>query len=232
MELIPPLIVQAALNHKLNIIAITDHNASANVLAVQQAAKGSGLVVLPGMELQTREEVHLLSIFDELDQLMDFQAEIDRCLPFIPNQPEYFGEQFIVDSTGDFLRREERLLLCSAKITLSEAVKRIQALGGLAIPAHIDRQAFGLITQLGLVPAEVPFDALEISSRLTPDETRRRFPSVKSMPLIQNGDVHYLADFLGANQFVLDQPTVAEIRMALNQNAGRSHILVRESPVI
>jgi predicted metal-dependent phosphoesterase TrpH len=223
VEMIPPLIVQEALERGIHLIGITDHNASANVEAVQKAAAGTGLVVLPGMELQTQEEVHLLCLFDRMEQLSAWQRQVDQALPSIENNVEYFGEQFVVDETGDFLGREKRLLITSAAISLEEAFAGVRALGGLAIPAHVDRKAYGLIANLGLVPPDLEVEALEISRHHTPVEARRNFPQIHGYPLIQSGDVHRLEEFLGVNRFELQAPSVEEIRKALRGEAGRSH---------
>src|ERR1051325_10502293 len=97
VAMIPPLIVQKALERNIDLIAITDHNASANVRAVQKAAEGTNLTVLPGMEAQSREDVHLLTLFETIDQLETWQDQVDAALHDLPNQPEFFGEQFVVD---------------------------------------------------------------------------------------------------------------------------------------
>lgn len=225
VEMIPPLIVRAALARGINLIAITDHNSSANVAAVQNAAAGTGLTVLPGMELQTREEVHLLCLFDQLEELEKWQRLVSDHLPPIENNIDYFGEQFVVDETGDFIRRETQLLLTSASLTLKQAVKAILDLGGLAIPAHVDRPAFSLMANLGLVPLGVPFDALEISRHLSPDRAYQKFLQFKQFPLLQNGDVHHLDDFLGVNVCQLVAPTISELRLALRHEAGRSLVI-------
>jgi predicted metal-dependent phosphoesterase TrpH len=88
--MIPPLIVDEALRKGIQIIAITDHNATANVKAVQKAAEGSGLVVLGGMELQTKEEVHLLCLFEENETLEAWQKIVDQALPNQENNPDFF----------------------------------------------------------------------------------------------------------------------------------------------
>ncbi len=225
VEMIPPLIVQEALARDINLIAITDHNSSANVAAVQKAADGTELTVLPGMELQTREEVHLLCLFDRLEQVEAWQELVNTHLPPLENNIDYFGEQFVVDETGDFIRRETQLLLTSANLTLESAVAEILKLGGVAIPAHVDRPAFSLIANLGLVPPGVPFDALEISRHLSPDQACQKFPQLKQFPLLQNGDVHRLAEFLGVNVCRLAAPTLAEIRLALQNKGGRSLVI-------
>lgn len=220
--MIPPLIVQAAVERGINVIAITDHNASENVSAVIDAAKGKPLTVLPGMELQTEEEVHCLCLFDTLDQLEKLQKLVDKTLPNTPNNIEFFGEQFIVDHTGDFIRRKEQLLINSTKLSFEEAFRAVTDIGGLFIPAHVNRQAFGLIDHLGFVPPEIPIEALEISRHITPEKALEQYPQLKGYPLIQSGDVHYLDDFLGANQFFIEQPTIAELKMALKSQNGRS----------
>jgi PHP family Zn ribbon phosphoesterase len=223
--MIPPLIVQAAVDNSINLIAITDHNASDNVGAVIEAAKGQELTVLPGMELQTKEEVHSLCLFDTLEQLQALQILVDNTLPNIKNNPEFFGEQFVVDSTGDFIRRKEQLLITSSSLSLKEAFSAVKDLGGLFIPAHINRQAFGLIFNLGFVPTDVDFPALEISRHISLEKALETYPEISGYPLIQSGDVHYLTDFLGANLFTLKEPIIDELKMALKGEDGRSFMI-------
>ena len=218
--MIPPLIVQEALERGIHLIAITDHNATGNIRAVMEAAQSTDLTVLPGMELQTREEVHLLCLFETIEQAETWQKVVDSLLPKRSNNPEFFGEQFIVDASGDFIRREERLLIVSAEIGLDEATVQVHTLGGFAIPAHVDRKAFSLIANLGLVPPGL--EALEISRHLKPDEAATRYPQIRGYPLIQSGDVHRLEEFLGVCEFNIEAPTLSEIRMALKNTAGRS----------
>lgn len=228
IEMIPPFIVQEAVDRGIQLLAITDHNASANISAVQKAAQGSGLSILPGMELQTREEVHSLCLFDTQEQICSFQAWVDARLPAIKNRPDYFGEQFVVGETGDFIRREEQLLLVSASCSIEEAYRAVNDLGGLFIPAHINRSAFGLIAVLGLIPVGIPFPALEISRHLTPAQAVEKYPQAAAYPLIRSGDVHRLEEFLGVNEFFIEQPTVAEMKLAFQSSAGRSFKLLHQ----
>jgi hypothetical protein len=222
VEMIPPLIVQEALARGINLIAITDHNTTANVAAVQKAATGTGLTVLPGMELQTREEVHILCLFDTLDQMAAWQEFVETRMPPLENNIDYFGEQFVVDETGEFIRREKQLLLTSANISLAAAVAEVNRLEGLAIPAHVNRSSFSLITNLGFVPLDISFAALEISRYITPAEACQKFPQLCQYPLIQNGDVHYLHEFLGSTHFQLAAPTITEMKRAFLKEKGRS----------
>jgi 3',5'-nucleoside bisphosphate phosphatase len=226
IEMLPPLIVQEALDHGIQIIAITDHNASANITAVQQAARGTDLVVLPGMELQTREEIHVLCLFDTLEQVLELQKTVDRLLPPRANDPEHFGVQLVVDAAGDLVSQEERLLLSSVDISLNEAFHLVNRLSGLFIPAHINRKAYGLIEVLGFVPDDLPIEALEISRHLKPADVPLKFPQVRGYPLVQNGDVHRLDEFLGVNDFHISAPTINEMRLALQTRDGRNMIIL------
>lgn len=221
--MIPPLIVSTAVEKGIHLIAITDHNSSANISAVITAAKGTDIKVLAGMELQTKEEVHVLCLFDDLDQVLVFQKIIDSKLPDFVNDPEHFGEQFIIDGTGDFIRNETRLLSTSADISIKAAWQEVSDLGGLFIPAHIDRDAYGLITVLGFVPPDIHPDALEISKHVTPDNIKIKYPQILSFPFIQSGDAHFLDDILGWNQLFVEKPTIMEIKKALNGIDGRTY---------
>jgi 3',5'-nucleoside bisphosphate phosphatase len=225
IEMIPPLIVQEALSQGINLIAITDHNATANIQSVQKAASGSDLIVLPGMEVQTKEEVHSLCIFDTLDQAEAWQKIVDANLPDRENNPDFFGEQFVVDETGDFIRREDRLLLNSINLSIDEAALKVTELGGLFIPAHVNRKAFGLIANLGLVPESANIRALEISRHIQIADAYTAFPQILGYPLIQNGDVHFINEFLGSSQYRVESPTLTEITHAILHENGRSLII-------
>ncbi len=224
-EMIPPLIVQAALKRGIHIIAITDHNASANVVAVQKAAEGSGLKVLPGMEVQTREDVHLLCLFETLPLLEAWQAAVNASLPNELNHAEFFGEQYIVDSSGDYIQTETRMLLASTQFSIDDVFKEVDALGGLVIPAHIDRSSYGLLPTLGLIADQWHVLGLEISRHITPQKAHIKFPAIENYTLVQNGDVHRLNEFLGSTVFTLAEPTLHEICMALKNENQRQAVI-------
>jgi 3',5'-nucleoside bisphosphate phosphatase len=220
--MLPPLIVKESLEKKLDLIAITDHNASANAAAVMEAAAGTGLTVLPGMEVQTREEVHVLCLFDRLEQVEAWQMEVDSHLPLMKNDPAYFGEQIVVDKTGEFIRKEPRLLIVSTDLSIEAVFEGVNRLGGLAVPAHINRTAFGLIPVLGFVPPGLEVLAMEVSRHIPVDEVARRYPQTSGYPLVQGGDAHRLDEILGACGFRLEAPTIAEIRLAFKSEEGRT----------
>jgi 3',5'-nucleoside bisphosphate phosphatase len=229
VEMIPPLIIQSALDREINLLAITDHNSTANIPAMMDAAVNSGISILPGMELQTREEVHLLCIFDKPRKVFELQQLIDPLLPSINNDPEHFGEQFVVDATGDFLSTESRLLLASANIGLDDAVLEVHKLGGLAIPAHVDRKAYGLINMLGFFPPEALFDAVEISRFTSAEKMGLLHSEINRFPVIQSGDVHRLSEFLGCCSFEMESPSISEMIKAFTGNEYRSFSLLQTS---
>lgn len=228
VEMIPPLIVETALEKGVKLIAITDHNSAENISAVKEAAEGYPLIVLAGIEIETREEVHNLCIFDTIEQAKALQNFIYEKLPAIQNNPEFFGEQFLVDCTGEFLARNTRLLSGAADISIEEAYQIVKNLNGLFIPAHVNRKAYGLINVLGMIPDSIQPDALEISRHITPEQIKKDNPQTRKFSIIQNGDVHYLDGFLGTTVFYLESPTIAEIKLALNNTDGR-HTVIEHS---
>ncbi|NTW08085.1 MAG: PHP domain-containing protein [Anaerolineaceae bacterium] len=215
LEMIPPLIVQTALEKGIHLLAITDHNASANVEAVIEASEGTGLIVLPGIEVQTLEDVHTICLFDSLDQLYALQKIIDENLPSLPNQADHLGVQLIVDKNGDFIAFEDRLLLTSVQISLSELFQLVKKLQGLFIPAHIDRDAYGLMKTLGFIPMDIPIEVLEISRNTSLEQARLRYPQTTDFPLIHSGDAHRLNEILGMNLLPMKNPCIREIREVL-----------------
>jgi 3',5'-nucleoside bisphosphate phosphatase len=215
VEMIPPLIVRRAVELGLELIAITDHNAAANCAAVVEAAAGSGLAVLPGMELQTAEEVHLLCLFDTVEQALTWQGIVFDHLPDRPNPEDVLGAQYVVDATGDYVRTEERLLLASTDLALEEAVRRVRALGGMALPAHVDRPSFSLLANLGFVPPGLDVPALEIFRATDPAALRRARPDLVGWPLVRNGDAHQLSEMAARTTLDASGPTVAEVARAL-----------------
>lgn len=192
-EMTPPRIVAAALQAGLQLIAVTDHNSAGNVAAVQEAARGTGLRVFAGMEVQTREDVHLVCLFATAAEAEEWQEEVYRALPAGENREDYFGEQLLCDAAGRKMGREKRLLLASTELGLEEVVREINGRGGVCIPAHVDRPSYSLLAQLGLIPEELPVAALELGL-LAPEAACRQFPALAGWALTAASDAHYLND--------------------------------------
>jgi 3',5'-nucleoside bisphosphate phosphatase len=221
VEMIPPLIVERALALGLSMIAVTDHNSSANAGAVMEAARGTGLVVWPGMELQTREEVHLLCLFNQLGCCEEWQSVVRQHLPDLQNREEFFGPQFVVDASGDWRRTETQLLSVSADLGLEEAAAQVKELGGIVIPAHVDRPSFSLMVNLGFVPSGLKADALEVSSRFVPPDGRGKWPFMAGWTLLVNGDAHRLVEIRKQTCFQVNEVTWPEISLALKGEEDR-----------
>ena len=163
IEMIPPLIVRRAQALGLGIIAITDHNCTANARGVMQAAQGTGITVLPGIEVQTREEVHMLCLFQDMDQADALDRVVAKALPDEQNRAEFFGAQYVVDAAANHIRTEERLLATSTTMSVEQVVSKANALGGLCLPAHIDRSSYSLLGNLGFIPPDLAIAGVELS---------------------------------------------------------------------
>lgn len=214
LEMLPPFIVERALETKTNLIAITDHNASANVPAVIKAAAGSGLTVLPGIELTTAEEIHVICLFDTYAQLVELQKIVDQNLPNIPNNPDFFGIQLIVDWEGNYLDTEERLLSNATRLSIGEAQKHVHRLGGIFIPAHVTREENGLLPRLGGIPPELNLSVLEISN-ISQSDAIRRYPYLKDYHLIPSLDAHDLDAISGLLTLQMEDVSVYSLHHAL-----------------
>jgi 3',5'-nucleoside bisphosphate phosphatase len=212
--MIPPLIVARAIEVGLDIIAITDHNSAENVEAVIEAARGTALKVLPGMECETVEGVHMVCIFDEVSAALALQGRVYEKLPNLPNRPETFGAQFVVDRDGEFIRYNDRLLLVPSELSIEEIWSIAQDLGGLAFPSHVDRSAYGIYGVLGFMPGSPVFPAVEISSRITAEEAQAKYPDLNGKRIFCCSDAHRLIEMGSAKTMLeLGHRTVAEIRM-------------------
>lgn len=221
VEMIPPLIVRQALRLGLAMVAITDHNTAGNVAAVMQAAEDTGLVVLPGMEVHSREEVHLVCLFDGLDQALAWQGQVWAALPDRENDEAFFGPQFVVDASGQYLCTETRLLLAATTLPVKDAVSAVRALGGIVVPAHVDRPSFSLISNLGFVPPGLEIAGLELSRSADLAEVSRRLPAVAGYGLLVSGDAHRLEEMTARTMLKVAAPTVSEVALALAGRQGR-----------
>ncbi len=218
----PRRVVERARAEGLAIIAVSDHNAAGNAGAVIQAAQGTGLTVLPGMEITTEEEVHILAVFGSLDALASVADEVDRRLPGDKSSRSRVEDQVLVDARDEVVGFDPRSLLGAVQLDVGQVVDRVHAAGGLAIAAHIDREAFSLISQLGFVPPDLPLDALEVSPLLGRDRARRDLVPETRLPLVQFSDAHRPEEIGRASTgLVLGRPSFEEIRLAFRGERGR-----------
>jgi len=207
-------IVKQARKMGLDMIAICDHNSAENVAAVAQAGLREALPVIPGIEITSSEEVHILGLFKTEQDLMRVQQVVYENLPG-KNCQQAFGTQTIIDEWDNVVGTNSKLLIGATNLTLENVVEIIHRWSGLAIASHIDRERFGLIGQLGFIPKGLELDALEVSS---PCAATKEY----DYPVICSSDAHFLDD-IGANPscFVLEEVSILEIAKALRQELGR-----------
>jgi len=215
LEMSPRRIVMEALSKKIDIIAVTDHNCGLNAVGVREAAKGTQLTVICGMEITTLEEVHILGYFPSLRKLMAFHDLVSSGLP------ESAGEkrgawQVIANGKDQVLGFFGKNLFSSAPLTIEKVVAEIHGHGGLAAAAHIDREGFGLIGQLGFVPEGLPLDAAEYYDRSSPLRASIPFTAIASSDAHEPGHIGRRTTRLS-----MEKPTFAEFRMALRGEKGR-----------
>jgi predicted metal-dependent phosphoesterase TrpH len=222
LDMSPKGILTAAKKKEIDIIGICDHNSSENSLAVINAAKKMNINVFPGMEVTSREEVHVLALFDEIENALKIQKFIYKNLPG-ENDEKAFGMQVVVNEKEEVLGFNNKLLIGATTIPLEEVIRLIHSLSGIAIASHIDRESFSIIGQLGFIPDNLELDALEISPNVTFKEAKIKYP--KNYPITCSSDAHYPDDIgKGFTSFLLEEGTVVEIKKALNNEEGRKLI--------
>ncbi len=194
LEMSPRSIVKEAKKRGLNFISITDHNAFGNCKVVSELAKKEGIEFLFGMEVQTREEVHLLCYFNSLKMLEKWGEYVYNFLPPVRNNPRYFGDQLIVDEDDNIVGKESRLLLNSLNLSLEEIEHSIRKWKGIVIPAHIDREPFGIIPQLGFIPSSFSGRMVEISGNTPWEKLKEKYPYLKDYYPLTFSDAHFLKD--------------------------------------
>jgi hypothetical protein len=217
----PLALVQKALDRHLDMIAICDHNASANVRYVMAAAEDQLLSIIPGMEITTLEEVHLLALFDSLPPLLKLQQIIDEHL-FGKNDEKRFGVQAIVNELGEVEGINNQLLIGATDLSIDILVDTIHQHGGLAIPAHIDRESFSVLSQLGFIDGNAGFNALEISKRTGIQQGRKQYIELAQYPFLTSSDAHIIGDIgESVTKILMQEPTFSELKMALSNQNGR-----------
>lgn len=218
----PARIVFEARRARLDLIAVCDHNAAENGPYVRRLA-GSAPVVLMGMEIQTAEEVEILAYFADEESPLLLQEELYQNLPDVPCDPKLFGDQVVVNGGGDIVRRVDRLLLSPVALPLGEVVQRIEQLGGVAVPSHVERIPGGLLAVLGLFPEGNWPVAVEIAPWTSLPDVCRTWPELRQRAIIRSSDAHYPEEIGRAwTEFQLAAPTLDEIHDAFHNRNGRT----------
>ena len=156
-----------------------------------------------------------------MDQVLAWQERVWAALPDRENDEAFFGAQFVVDATGEYRYTEKRMLSMSVALSVEEVVSGVRALGGIVLPAHVDRPSNSLIANLGFVPPGLEIAGLELSRRADPAEVARRLPQIAGYGHVVSGDAHRLEEMTARTMLKVAAPTVTEIALALSGQDGR-----------
>ncbi|NVO11532.1 MAG: PHP domain-containing protein [Bacteroidales bacterium] len=226
LSMSPSNIVERAAAIGLELIAITDHNSTLHGPIVRKLAKKKGIMVLFGVEVTTKEDVHCLCLFEKDKQRMLIQDFLDQNRPEIKNNPDLFGYQLLVNEQEEIIEEIEPLLISGINASIDEVEKIVHQLDGLFIPAHIDRPKYSIISQLGFVPKELKYDALEISKNTSMDTVFKNYSYIKNARFIKSSDAHTLNQ-IGASKTFLNMDNLSwnEFKMAIQGVEGRGIVL-------
>ena len=173
----------------LDMIAVTDHNTTLNLPAAQEVCDAYGLLLVPGMEITTREEVHLLGYFPDVETALDFGKMLREHLPKKKNKPSFFGNQRVMNSDDEIIGEEDALLIGATDFSLKEATKQVESFSGVPVPAHINRGSHGLLINLGMMPEDADYPTVEVWRMLPCDEG-----ALRGRHVLHSSDAHSLGD--------------------------------------
>lgn len=193
-DMTPNNIVNMARLKGLDIIAVSDHNSLGNLRAVMDAGKRAGVMIVPAMELCTLEEVHLLCFFPTVDAGVYFEQKVYENTHVPDNRPEIFGTQWLMDANDRYIGEAKKLLLTPSKLDIESSLRLMESLGSVAVPAHVDREAYSIITTLGTIPKEYGFKVIELSKNAELDKVLKLHPELAEHIVISNSDAHHLWD--------------------------------------
>lgn len=187
-DMTPNNIVNMAKIIGLDAIAVCDHNCAANLPAIERVAQNNDILFIPGIELSTAEEVHLLAYFNNVDTAYEFGEFLYKSLPDMPNNEDFFGHQFIMDENDEIIGKKDKLLISALPFYFDEAVGLIRERGGVAIPAHINKGANSLLENLGFFPPNITFTTVEEW------KGEQCAEDLNSYLVLHDSDAHNLAD--------------------------------------
>ena len=204
-DMTPNNIVNMALLEELTAIAVTDHNSCDNAEAAMKVALGTGLVVIPGMEVQTREDIHIVTLFPGIEEARAMQEHVYRTLPPIRAPKKQMEKQLLMDDDDEVTGFCDKLLNMSSSLSVEEVAELALSLGGTAIPAHIDRKSMSILASLGFIPRNLPVKTLEVSMFADKEPFALEYPQYR---IITDSDSHELGH-IGLVRNTLDVETVS-----------------------
>ncbi len=184
----------------INIMALTDHNSCKNCPAFFEAAKRNGIIPIAGMELTTSEDIHIICLFEFLDDALKFDNAIDAFRTQFPNRVDIFGQQMIMDGEDNVIGIEDNFLPVATTLSIDDAAKLVNEFNGICYPAHIDRQANGIISILGVMPESPVFSCVEFYDKNNKDVYTKKYGLADKKVLV-GSDAHYLTDIRDDNDW-------------------------------
>lgn len=222
IEMSPLAIVKESARKRIDIIAITDHNSAENVIASQKAGSSSDLTVIAGMEITSSEEAHILALFENAEGVLQLQEKIYENLLPGSNDERRFGEQVVVNEMDEVSGFNTRLLIAATTMDSLSIVEMIHSLGGLAVASHVDKGTFSIISQLGFIPHDLRFDALEMSPNIEREQSEQKFSDYNTIAWVSSSDAHSIMDIgRRTTSFYMKYPTLSEMALALRNVDGR-----------
>lgn len=217
-DMTPANIAGMAMLKGLDIVALTDHNSCKNCPAFLEACKTYGITAIPGMELTTIEEVHCVCLFPSLDKAMEFDAYVSEHLIQIPNRADIFGNQYIYNEKDQIVGEEKNLLIQATDISFDQVFSLVKNYEGVMIPAHVDKNSFSLLSNLGFISPDNQFTCAEIFSPEKKDSLISNNPYLKQCRILYNSDAHCLEQINEAIHFIrCDSRKKADILHCLEQ---------------
>jgi len=213
----PAAIISKAREKGLDIIAISDHNSTLQCELAVSLGTEAGMTVLRGSEVTSSEEVHCLVILPDKAAAESFQEWLDDHSRHIPNHPEIFGYQVVIDRDENIVKEIDDFLPAALNASINEIEAEAHRIGALFIPAHIDRPSFGISSQLGFIPEDLYIDAVEVVGKV---------PELL-YPIIRNSDAHII-EHIGRRYttLLLEEPSFNEMSLALKGEKGRQILSV------
>ncbi|MBS4537189.1 PHP domain-containing protein [Clostridium sp. D2Q-11] len=202
----PNNIVNMAYLKGLDILAITDHNSYYNVETLIELGKSKDILVIPGMEVTTLEDIHLLCYFDSINSLKEFGEKIFNSLPSIDNNKELFGNQLILDKEDNVIGEIQKLLINGSEFSIDRIYTMVEEKNGVVIPAHVDKKSYSILSVLGFIPEQFNVKFVEIKNKSYCNKL------IESYRYIYNSDAHYLGDINEAtNQLDIKEKSIGEV---------------------
>lgn len=217
-DMTPGNIVAMASLAGLDAIAITDHNIALNVLPAIKYGQQFELLVIPGMELETREEVHVVCLFETLEQVLDFQDVVHKSMIGLKNNPDIFGRQLIFNEEDEIIGEYEGMLLCATDLGIDDVFSLVDEYGGIAYPAHVDRDSYSVFSQLAFMPDGYRLNFVEVSTECKSD-IYEIHPELKNYKLLKASDSHDLTQIDKHDMYIeCDRLDAASVIEALRKN--------------